>query len=205
MVQWWRGASLQTRLLVRLATLFCVIAVIFVFTSVEAVNASTQQALEERQVLAQLMADRVDAQLGHALALLQGAVVEEDQSQSEGALESVERQLAGLFDHTILFKRIFLLNTEGVVHWLAPYSDRMMGVNLAAPPYNAHLAEASGPIFEQATGFRTEQPGVAIMYAIQSRSGSIVGYISGWIDLSDPVQVPSFILTRQAAKATPTW
>ena len=197
MLQWWRGASLRTHLLVRLAGLFCVMAGIFFFASLQAVNASTQQALEEREVVAQLMAERIDAQLGHALAMLQSAVADEDQNLTEGDLTPIESQLQGLFEHSILFKRILLLDATGVVRWTEPPPSH------DGPSWLYPQHPARGVYTGLSTNHGLSGPEAGSGDVPRHSRGGIMGYVCGWIDLGDP-RASSYV-PYPAAKAIPIW
>ena len=62
MLRRWQSASLRVHLLVQsLSLALGIILVVFLYPSVQALNSSTQAALQERAVVARLMADRMDA------------------------------------------------------------------------------------------------------------------------------------------------
>ena len=72
----WYRASLRARLIIQVCVALGVVLAAFVLVSLQALDVSTRQALEERQVVARLVAERVDTQLDSARhALEDGAVV----------------------------------------------------------------------------------------------------------------------------------
>ena len=192
----WRNASMRVRLLVQLSVTFGIILAAFFFISIQEINTSTQQALEERRMIAQLMAERVDSQMSYAQSVLASAAADPDLDLEDGNLEPEKKLLQSVYEHSALFKRIYLLNSSGIVLWLAPFdadANRWLGVNVMAPPYGGPFDGASKPFFyEEMLGVRTQTPGIVIVIPILSPQGGISGYISGRIDMGDPRASPLY-------------
>jgi signal transduction histidine kinase len=190
MLSRWRGASLRVHLLVEFGLAFGLILLAFLYVGVQALNSSTALALEERVVVAQLMAERIDGHLSRARETIHAALADASiELQDENPVP--ERELVqSLYDRSALFKRIVLMDASGIVLWTAPYTETMIGINMSDPPYNVRLAFAAEPSFAVNIGRNTQKPGVAIVHPIVSSHGGIAGYLSGWIDLSDPRATP---------------
>lgn len=181
----WHSASLRVHLLVQLSLALGILLVVFLYTSVQALNTSTQEALQERAVVARLMADRMDDQLSSARQILSSALASDELDLQDNTLEPEKKLLPTLYHDSILFKRIYLLDSTGVVLWMAPYEKRMMGANMAAAPYNMPIFTASQASFFPAMGYRSQTPGLSVTLPISS-TGKTLGYLYGWIDLADP-------------------
>jgi signal transduction histidine kinase len=182
-------------LLVQLLISFGVILAAFLFISIKEIDNSTQQALQERQLVAQLMAERADNQMSYAQRVLENAIQDPDMDLDDGDLEPEKKLLQGVFEHSSLFKRVLLMNSSGIVTWLAPYTPdatRLIGVDMAAAPYNIPFSGATQPFFYEMLGVRTQTPGIALLLPIRSPKGGTAGYLSGWIDTADPRAQPLY-------------
>ena len=171
MLSRWRRASLRVRLLVQLLISFGVILAAFLFISIKEIDNSTQQALQERQLVAQLMAERADNQMSYAQRVLENAIQDPDMDLDDGDLEPEKKLLQGVFEHSSLFKRVLLMNSSGIVTWLAPYTTdatRLIGVDMAAAPYNIPFSGATQPFFYEMLGVRTQTPGIALLLPIRN-------------------------------------
>jgi signal transduction histidine kinase/HAMP domain-containing protein len=157
----------------------------FLVVSLQALNASTQSALSDRKVVAQLMAERLDSHLTSVQHLLGDTVNDTAAYLQSNDLEPEKALLQTLYDRSSVFKRVVLMDGHGTVLWTVPYTEAMMGINMTAAPYNVSLALASQPAYSASIGPNTQKPGVAIIYAVPGASGGIAGYLSGWINLSD--------------------
>jgi signal transduction histidine kinase len=158
----------------------------FLFFSVKALNDRTGEALDERRVIAEVIADRMNAQLLHAEHMLISAETSELLDLNDGTLEPESRLLRGLFNYTVIFKRINLLDSNGNVILTEPYEKYMMGENLTKHPYNFPLAGNTEPFFYTSIGYRSKKPGTAIIIPIKSQNEDISGYLYGWLDFSNP-------------------
>jgi len=186
MLQQWRTVGLRARLLVQASLALSIILVAFLAASLQALDASTREAMQERVVLARVMADHVDSQLSHAVEMLRSVLTSEDMKPDDANLEPEKALLQSLFDRSALFKRVLLLDATGTILWTIPYSKEIVGVNLAAPPINAYLGRGPEPTFSQAVGLWSQNPGIAIRIPIVDTDGAITGYISGWIEVVGP-------------------
>jgi signal transduction histidine kinase len=181
----WRG-SLRAQLLLQTALAVGIVLIALVYISAQALNASTQQILEERKVTAEVLAERFDSQLDHAMAMLESAVADITLLPEGGSPEPDRRLAQGAFGHSVFFNRVDLLDAAGRVLAVAPYENHLMGVDMTVQPYNLPITHATRPVFLPVTDPETKNVGVALALPIRGASGSIVGYLVGWIDLSDP-------------------
>jgi signal transduction histidine kinase len=182
----WRSASLRTHLMVLLIFTIGIILIAIIFTSIQAINDTTREALQEREVIVQLMASNLDAQLQHAVHMLHSALNSELMDMDDGSIEPEKILLKSVYDHAIIFKRINLVDIYGNVIWVEPYEDYMEGINIAQPPYNFPLPQDGKPKFVTSIGLRSQKPGTAIILPIMSPGGGTSGYLYGWLDFSDP-------------------
>lgn len=186
MLRWWRRTSLRTHLLIQLSLALSVILSAFLYVSLQTLNTSTQEALQERLVLAKVLADRMDTQLNHAMIMMQNLASDTDLDLSDGDLGTEKQLLTGAYQHTGLFKSIHLLDVNGIDLVRVPLRDDPVGANFFAPPYNVLVTSETGlPTWHPTTG-RNQYNGVDIVVPIRSPNGGTTGYLMGWLDLNDP-------------------
>jgi signal transduction histidine kinase len=186
MLRWWRRASLRVHLLVQLCLALSVILAAVLYVSVQALNASTEAAVQERLVIAQVMAERMDAQLNHAELMLRSVANDKDLNLEDGNLEPEKKLLASVYEHTGLFKSIHLLDASGIDLCRFPLRDDTVGTNFFGPPHNVTVNSEPGSPVWQSTDGRNDDNGIDILVPIQSPTGGTTGYLMGWLDLTDP-------------------
>ncbi len=185
MIERWRRASLRVHLFIQLSIVLGIIAVVFLYTSIQALDASTQKALDERVIVARLMADRMDAELGHALETLQSGLASDQLNLGDGNLEPEKKLVQSLYDHSLIFKSISLLDASGRVLWQVPFDEQIIGVNLTEPPYNRLIKSTQSPLSTAVDNNPSGQPTIAVTIPIVHPDGAVEGYLYGWIDLTD--------------------
>jgi hypothetical protein len=159
----WYRASLRARLILQVCVALGVVLTAFVLVSLQALDTSTRQALDERQVVARLMAERVDTQLDAARHTLEDALTDSRLVLDDGNVEPEQLWLDGIYRGANLFKRLFLLDARGVVLATAPEPTSLVGENMSAPPYNVRLAMLASPVFLPGVGVRTQKPGIQVL------------------------------------------
>lgn len=182
----WRGASLRVHLLVEFSLAFGIVLLAFLYLSAQSLDVTTSQALEERRVVAQLMAERIDGQLAHATDMLGASQFDLAVDLEDGNPIPEREWIQALFDRSALFKRLLLMDADGTVLWTAPYSETMIGIVMSEPPYSVRLNVTTQPSFLTRVGPNTQKPGLAIVQPLLSPRSGIVGYLDGWIDLTEP-------------------
>jgi signal transduction histidine kinase len=188
MLQPWRRAGLQVRLLIQAAVALGVIVLAFVAISIQALNSSTHDAMQERLVLARVMAHQVDVHLDHAVEMLRGALKSDEMDLQDGSLAAEKKLLKTIHEQSALFTRVLLLDLHGTVLWAEPYDDRMVGVNLLAPPYSVPAPQpGASSFFWRRIAISTQKPGVVVRLPIQNHQNEPTGYLFGWIDMSNPL------------------
>jgi hypothetical protein len=109
----WRGASLRVHLLVEFGLAFGLILLAFLYVGVQALNSSTALALEERVVVAQLMAERIDGHLSRARETIHAALADAAVELQDGNPAPERELVQSLYDRSALFKRIVLMDASG--------------------------------------------------------------------------------------------
>ncbi|CAG0945693.1 two-component system, NarL family, sensor histidine kinase ComP [Anaerolineae bacterium] len=186
MLKRWRSASLRTRLPVQFSIVFGIIVIVFVYTSIQALNSSTQEALKERAIVAQLMADHVDAQLNQAKLTLQSALTSEKINLEDNNLEPEKELLKNLYDHTILFKYVYLLDSSDNLLWQVPSNDPASVVNPTSQSLIKLPNGSKQSPFSAIVDARSGSAAVAITLPIVDSKEQLVGFLRGWVDLADP-------------------
>jgi signal transduction histidine kinase len=186
MLRLWRHAGLRVHLIVPASIALGIIVLAFVAISTQALSASTRQSMQERLVLAQVMAYQADVQLDHALGMMRGSLNSAELDLEDGNPEPEKTLLKDIHGHSALFTHIILLDVKGTVLWVEPYTESMIGTNLLAPPFSIPMPLAYGPVLWWGDSVLTGKPAVVARLPVVSRQGGTVGYLFGWIDMSNP-------------------
>ena len=101
------------------------------------------------------------------------AAFSQDLSLEDWNPNLAKKLLQSLYDDSILFRRIYLLDASGNVLWMAPYEECMLGVNLAASPYNRPIFTATPPSFFSAFGLRSKNPATALTIPIVADGSTV--------------------------------
>ncbi len=94
-------------LIVQFSIALTAIVVVFVYVSTETLNSTIQDALHERSVLAQLIAQDMDTQLNHAVEILSSGLTSKQLNLEDNNLEPEKDLLASLYEHSRSFQAYY--------------------------------------------------------------------------------------------------
>jgi signal transduction histidine kinase len=151
------------------------------------VNESVERNMDERLVLAQVTADRVDDLLVGTADMLAYMVEGADLDPEDPNLQSNRDFLRSMYDHLDgLAVYVGLVNSARVKIWTEPYTDWAVGLDLSNSPTIEQAFADGGPVFTNVFTVEGEQPSAAILLGIRGDAGAVVGLICVDLDLEHP-------------------
>ncbi len=155
------------------------------FLGMKALEESTQRALQERVIMAQMVAGGVDQTLGKARSdLLELASIKSINLEDGNPLP--ERQaLQSLFQFSRSFTLLFILDRNGVILFTQPDHPEMVGVPL--PGYNAIsqvTTEGLSVVSSIMSPEEADRPLFVIAVPLFKQQGTPEGLVGGWLELS---------------------
>lgn len=183
--------NLWTRLVLVLTIGFITLFGVFSLVSLRVLDDSTQRILAERQVIAQMAAQRYDELLTQAYYELDKAstLAEFDPSAPDLSNESlVLAETHGQLGSASL--GVVFLDARGRVVLAQPDNSRRTGADYMTLPSIAQVIQTgkrnvSGPFLDPASG----KPAVAVTIPIFDRDEHLMSMLSSWIDLTSPLMV----------------
>lgn len=159
----------------------------FAFLSLQAVHDSSDRTLQERLVIAEITASRVDDLLQQKISVLDtmigDAALDPDQSapQSMGPpLRTIDQYLGDFAEY------VAVTNDKGVVVWVEPSTPNLIGSDLSSNRYIASVLTSGQPVV---TGFFEPDnvtPATAILVPTKTADGSVDGVVIATVNLKHP-------------------
>lgn len=155
----------------------------------EAVNESTERTLDERLIIAKMVANQVDQTLRRGLDELESHASLQTSSLQGIELEEQKRVLRELKAESNLFSyKVFLLDFSGKVLYTEPRDPTVIGTSIRDLPNIARTLETGEPSVSgviAAPG--TKRPIVLLATPIKDNEGRVVGALGGAFDVTDYV------------------
>ncbi|MCL5961780.1 MAG: ATP-binding protein [Chloroflexi bacterium] len=182
------SVSLQTKIIVFVMLGLSVSFGLLSLFGLEAVNESTERALDERLIIARMAANQIDQTVKHGIEDLEtrarpGLIDMEDPS-----LEGARKTLKDLYRESPVFTaNAFLLDAKGTVLATEPSDPLVVGTNLSSLPHIAKTLETGRPSISSVVAAPgTRRPIVSLTVAIKNRAGKTTGVLGGAMDLTYP-------------------
>src|SRR3990172_2425710 len=183
---WPGGLGLFPRLAVIVALGFLLLFAVFALLGLRAMEVSTNRILEERLVLAEMVASQIEALVQQASNELQKATTFAAFDPASGDLADEYHMLAHTYGRVgTMTLGVYFLDPEGrVVLTEPPEAASAEPALLAIRSSFAQPGETkvSEPFVEPRTG----RPAVAVTIAVRGSDGLAFSYLSGLVDLSNP-------------------
>jgi signal transduction histidine kinase len=198
--------NLWPRLVLMLTIGFVTLFGVFSLVSLRALDESTRRILLERQVIAQIAAQRYDELLTQAYDELDNATTFATFDPAQPDLSNEAHLLAHVYGPPSSFSLgVVFLDAHGRAVLAEPGDGRSRGADYSAFPFIAQVMQTgqrtiSNPFRDPHSG----KPAVAVTIPIFDRTGGLLSLLSGWIDLTGPTmlsaieQVPKLGATGHA-------
>jgi signal transduction histidine kinase len=180
--------NLWTRLVLVLIAGFVTLFGVFSLVSLRVLDDSTQRILTERQVIAEIEAQRYDDLLSQAYYELDKATTFAAFNPSAPDLSNENHMLAHAYGRLGSFSLgVVFLDARGRVVLVEPDDGKTIGADYAAFPFIAQVIQTqqrsiSDPFLDP----RTRKPAVAVTIPIVDGQQRMLSILSGWIDLTGP-------------------
>jgi len=159
----------------------------FAFLSLQAVHNSTERILQERLLLAQITASRVDDLLQQKIVVLntmiEGASIDPNQSTPNRlgpSLRAIHQYLGDFAQY------VAVANRKGMVVWTEPAMPDLLSADLSSNRYLASVFTSGKPVV---TGFFAPEnisPATAILVPTKKADGSVNGVVIAAVNLKHP-------------------
>ena len=159
----------------------------FAYLSLQAVEESTQRTLQERMLIAQLSANRVDDLVKEKILVLQASIndgvidpVTNDPRSMHEALQTLGRHLGDLVNY------VALLNDQGTVIWTEPYMSNLVGHDLSTNRFVSQALTARQPVVSGYFAPSNVDASAALLVPISKQNVSHDGVLLAAVNLKHP-------------------
>ena len=157
---------------------------LFSWLGVQSVNESTNRILEERLIIARVMASHLDETLAYILVQLQDVNFGEGLSTGEVFVSEANSLRETLAKSGISTQNIMLINRKGEIVQTEPRDSGVIGTDMSKYPEVQQALETGLPtISGLVSSPLTEVPVVFAIAPILNKEGSIIGVLISSIDL----------------------
>ncbi|MBI4786016.1 MAG: HAMP domain-containing protein [Chloroflexi bacterium] len=159
----------------------------FALLSLQAVRDSTQRTMQERLLIAQITAQRVDDLLREKVAALQTGVEQNSVDPDHASRTMHGPELAKVGQHLgdfVLY--IALLDRQGTVVWTEPYMPDLVGADLSSNRYIAQVLSSGKSLVSGFLASQKVEPSAAILTATKRADGSVNGLVYAAVNLRHP-------------------
>ncbi len=183
--------NLWTRLVIVLTTGFVLLFGVLGLASLRVLDDSTQRILSEREVIAEMAAQRYDELLSQAYYELDKATSFAAFDPTAADLSNEQHMLAHAYGRLGSFSLgVAFLDPRGRVRLIEPDDGKSIGVDYSGVPFIAQVMrtqqrDISSPFRDPRTG----KPAVAVTIPILDAHQRMISMLSGWIDLSSPTML----------------
>ncbi|MCZ7574243.1 MAG: histidine kinase [Ardenticatenaceae bacterium] len=181
-------SGLQTRIMGYVTVGLVVIALVYTFVGLQAIQQSTEIVFQERLTMAQTAADQVDSLLEHVVEELESTATDVAPALETGDAPRAEVALSILYHHWIVYHHfsepctVSLVDAEGRVTWSEPARSDIVGTSVARLPGFQALAHAGFPtVTHSPSGVVLHHPVVSIAVPVRY-DDRIAGYLIGEIE-----------------------
>ena len=159
----------------------------FALLSLQAVRDSTERTMQERLLIAQITANRVDNLLQEKIAVLQMGVEQNSIDPDQVSPASQGPELSKVGQHLgdfVLYTA--LVDSSGRVVWSEPYLADLIGTDLSANRYIGQVLSSGKSIVSGFLAPQSVEPSAAILAATKRADGSVNGLVYAAVNLRHP-------------------
>ncbi len=150
-----------------------------------AVRESTQRALEERLVLAQISAEHLEYILQQGIRRLEEIRVYDGAGTPAQSFEEAKLALRDVYFQSVFDDRVFLMDPQGQVTWTEPYISNAIGENLSDYHHVKEALASGKPVVSSVVYLQpSNRPVVSAVAPLKDRDGRIIGWAGGNIDIT---------------------
>lgn len=176
--------NLQTRVVVPVIIGLVLLVVGVTQVGFVTVRESTDRTLQERLVIAQLSADRVDDLLERTIQLADRLVDERDFDLVHPSSESNREAMRYLYDYLDgLAYFVGLIDREGIKVWTEPYRENIVGMDFSASMLIQDLLQGGEPRISSVISLQEEELSAAIGVGIEGDDSTTEGIVTIDLDL----------------------
>ncbi|MBI1801078.1 MAG: HAMP domain-containing protein, partial [Chloroflexi bacterium] len=196
---WVARLNLWPRLVLVLTAGFVMLFGVFSLVSLRVLDGSTQRILKEREVIAQIAAQRYDELLSQAYYELDKATTFAAFDPAAANLSSENHMLAHAYGRLGSFSLgVVFMDARGLVVLVEPDDGQTRGADYAAFPFVAQVMQTrqrsiSNPFRDPRSG----KPAIAVTIPIFDEQQRLMSMLSGWIDLNSPVMLSAVEQARK--------
>lgn len=180
-------SSLQTRIVLPVIIGLLLLVAGFALAGFATVNESTERIYQERLVVAQLSADRVEAELAHIIQVIEWVVGENgfdlDNLDSQTNKETM-RTLFVQLDGKAHF--VGLIDHRGIKVWTEPYYGSVVGADYSEAQTVQNILAGDVSAITRVFTLEGVEPSAAIAVGIQDSTGATVGILTLDLNLTHP-------------------
>jgi signal transduction histidine kinase len=180
-------SRLQTRIVLPIIICLVLLVTGFALAAFATVDESTKRIYQERLIIAQVIADRVEAELASIIQMLEWVVDENEFDLENPRAESNQRAMRTLFAQ-LEGKAHFvgLMNQRGVKVWTEPYYNSVVGVDFSASPAVQNILTGDSQFITKVFTLEGAEPSAAIAVGIKDSAGSMIGMLTLDLNLTHP-------------------
>lgn len=159
----------------------------FAFLSLEAVRESTDRALQERMLLAQITASRVDDVLQQKITSIQTVMVEMPIDPDQASPESLSPVLRTVTQHLGDFVRyVAVTDSQGQVILTDPLIPQLIGTNVASNRYIQSVLKSGQPVVSGYFAPENVDSAAAILISTSKGNSIANGVLIAAVNLKHP-------------------
>jgi signal transduction histidine kinase len=182
------GGGFQRTLFVWTALGLLLVVATFFVLGLRAVQESSQRALDDRLVLTEVAARNLDLVLRVTLDDLVSEASRFSFDPQEGITEGQRAMLRWAVKRMAIFNyHISLVDREGTIRWVEPYTPSLIGSSLAYRPFVQEMLAEPRPRISNLISSLSGKPIIMLVAPLTDRQGSFSGFLSGEIDLTESV------------------
>jgi signal transduction histidine kinase len=180
-------SSLQTRIVLPVIISLVFLVAGFALAGLATVNESTERIYQERLVIAQVSAARVEAELAYIVQMMKW-VVDKNEFDTVNLLSQSNREAMRTLFAQLDGKAHFvgLIDHRGIKVWTEPYYNNIVGVDFSDAPDVQNILAGDESAITRVFTLVGAEPSAAIAVGIQDSTGSTVGILTLDLDLTHP-------------------
>ncbi|MFQ5856236.1 MAG: HAMP domain-containing protein, partial [Anaerolineae bacterium] len=180
--------GLQKRIMLYVTIGLVIIALVYTYVGLQAIEQSTEMVFAERLTMAQTIAGQVDSLLEHVVDELHGTGAEVALALETGDTRGTQAALKNLYHHWTVYHHftepctVSLVEPEGQVIWSEPVRSGIVGTSVARYVDFQKLAHSEAPnVIHSPSGAVLDRPVVFVTLPVR-RDGGAIAFLIGEIE-----------------------
>lgn len=180
--------GLQKRIMLYVTVGLVVIALVYTFVGLQAIQQSTEMVFQERLTMAETIAGQVDSLLGHVVDELKGTAADVAPALDADDPQMVQAALETLYHHWAVYHHftepctVSLVAPDGRVLWSEPTRLGVVGTSVALlPDFQALTHSESFSVTHSPLGAVLNRPVVSVAVPVR-RDSRTLAYLVGEIE-----------------------